>query len=74
MPAKTIHVVPHKERWAVKRGGQEQVVSFHETQKDAEKSARKLSRAEEAELVIHGKDGTIKRKDSHGNDPRNIKG
>lgn len=31
--------------------------------------SRQKSKQESSELVIHRKDGTIERKDSHGNDP-----
>jgi hypothetical protein len=35
---------------------------------------RTISRHQGTELVIHGKDGVIQQKDSHGHDPRNIPG
>jgi hypothetical protein len=35
---------------------------------------RAISRHQGTELVIHGKDGVIQQKDSHGHDPRNIPG
>lgn len=70
----TRHVVPHSEGWANKKGGAEKATSVHSTKKEAEKAARIQSKKEGSELVIHGKDGQIKRKDSHGHDPRDIKG
>lgn len=70
----TRHVVPHPEGWANKKGGSERASSVHDTKREAEAAAREQSRREGAELFIHGKDGTIQRKDSHGNDPKNIKG
>ena len=42
--------------------------------KEAEAAAREQSKREGTELFIHGKDGQIQRKDSHGNDPKDIKG
>ncbi len=74
MAGKTRHVVPHKDGWANKRGGADKPTSVHKRQKDAIDSAREQSRKEGSELFIHRKDGTIREKDSHGNDPRNIKG
>ena len=68
------HVVPHKGGWANKKGGSERATSIHDTKREAEQAAREQSRREGSELVIHGKDGAIQSKDSHGNDPRNIKG
>jgi len=70
----TRHVVPHPEGWANKKGGAERASSVHDTKREAEATAREQSKREGSELVVHGKDGQIQRKDSHGNDPRNIKG
>ena len=44
------------------------------TQKQAIDIAREIAKNQKSELVIHKKDGTIRDKDSFGNDPRNIKG
>jgi hypothetical protein len=33
-----------------------------------------VAEQDQGELVIHGEDGEIREKDSHGNDPRNIPG
>jgi len=70
----TRHVVPHPEGWANKKGGSNRASSVHDTKREAEAVAREQSRRESSELVVHGKDGQIQRKDSHGNDPRKIKG
>lgn len=70
----TRHVVPHPEGWANKKGGAERASSVHSTKKEAEAAAREQSKREGTELVVHGKDGQIQRKDSHGNDPKDIKG
>lgn len=40
-----------------------------DTQAKAIERARKIARNQESELVIHGKDGRIREKDSYGNDP-----
>ena len=70
----TRHVVPHPGGWANKKGGAERASSVHDTKREAEAAAREQSRRERSELVVHGKNGQIQRKDSHGDDPRNIKG
>ena len=70
----TRHVIPHKDGWANKKGCAKRASSVHHTKSEAEKVARAQSRREGSELVIHGKNGVIQRKDSHGHDPRNIKG
>ncbi|MFL2101398.1 DUF2188 domain-containing protein [Desemzia sp. FAM 24101] len=67
----THHVVPnHNGGWDVKRGGGQRSSNHANTKVEAEKIARKISVNQGTELVIHGKDGKIQRKDSHGgNDP-----
>lgn len=65
------HVVPNASRggWDVKRNGSERASAQTERKEDAVKIGRELSRNARSELVIHGKDGRIQQKDSHGNDP-----
>ncbi|AUH74204.1 DUF2188 domain-containing protein [Legionella sainthelensi] len=58
----------------MKKSGSSQILDHLETKKEAFIKARLLSIKERSELVIHGKDGQIESKDSHGHDPRNIKG
>jgi hypothetical protein len=72
MAAESIHVVPSSDGWKVEEGGRQ--LSTHETQAEAEKFARDEAMRSHAELVIHGRDGQIERKDSFGHDPRPVKG
>ncbi len=71
MPRDTHHVVPNSNRggWDIKRGGSDRASAHAETKAEAEKIGRTISQNQNTELVIHGKDGTIQRSDSHGNDP-----
>ena len=72
---KTTHVVPNKDGgWDVKHGGQKKPISHHHKKTTAEDNARKVSKDIKSELIIHGKDGEIQRKDSHGRDPYPPKG
>jgi len=68
------HVVPHTNGWAVEGEGAEKATAVYPTQVEAIDRAREIARNQESELLIHGKDGRIRERDSHGNDPRNIKG
>jgi hypothetical protein len=43
--------------------------STHQTQKAAITKGRELAKQEHIELVIHGRNGKIRDKDSYGNDP-----
>ncbi|MBQ6331503.1 MAG: DUF2188 domain-containing protein [Clostridia bacterium] len=65
------HVVPNTSRggWDVKRNGAQKASIHTETKVEAVKIGRVMSQRAGSELVIHGKDGRIQQKDSHGNDP-----
>ena len=66
---KNQHVVPNGNNWAVKGEGNSKNTKITQTQKEAIDIARTIARKEQPELVIHGKDGQIRQKDSYGNDP-----
>ena len=73
--AKSVHVVPNKGGgWNIKSSGATRSSGHFAKKADAVKRAREISRNKKSELVIHNKDGKIAQKDSHGNDPRRIKG
>lgn len=66
---KDVHVVPHKNGWAVKSEGAEKPHRVTETQKEAIEIGRRVAKNRGSENVIHGRDGRIRDKDSYGNDP-----
>ena len=68
------HVVPHKDGWAVKPAGGDRASSVHDTQSEAIDRARGIAQNQNSELFIHGRDGRIRERDSHGNDPFPPKG
>ena len=71
----THHVVPnHGGGWDVRRGGAERASSHFPTKSQAVESGRQVSHNAGTELKIHNLDGRIGQSDSHGHDPRNIKG
>jgi hypothetical protein len=74
MTGKNQHVVPHGEDWAVKGAGNTRATSVHPTQAEAIERGREIARNQGSELVIHGENGRIREKDSHGNDPYPPKG
>lgn len=65
---KNQHVVPHEEGWAVKGAGNGKATKVVPTQKEAIEVAKEIAKNQESELVIHGKDGQIREKNSYGND------
>lgn len=71
---KNQHVVPHDGQWAVKGEGNTKATSVHQTQQQAIDAARTIAQHQGSELLIHGKDGQIRAKDSHGKDPFPPKG
>lgn len=64
------HVTPHPGGgWQVKGEGNSKATKVTDTKAQAVDAGRKISQNQGSELVIHGKDGKIQSKDSHGNDP-----
>ena len=68
MAGKNQHVVPHGKDWAVRGANNERATSVHETQSEAERAAREIAIRQRSEVVIHGRDGRIRDKNSYGND------
>lgn len=71
---KSRHVVPRGDQWANERAGSKRATSLHDNKVDAVGAARSAARKEGSELVVHNRDGRIASKDSHGRDPRHVKG
>lgn len=66
---KTHHVVPSPDGgWSVKKGGADRASKHFEKKDDAVHWGRQASQKSGSELYVHKKDGTIQKKDSHGND------
>lgn len=66
---KNQHVVPHEGGWAVRGAGNERATSVHETQAAAVEAARGIAQNQHSELLIHGRNGQIRERDSFGGDP-----
>lgn len=69
MTSKNQHVVPHDEGWAVRGAGNSRATSVHDTQAEAIEAARQIAQNQQSELLIHGRNGQIRERDSYGNDP-----
>jgi hypothetical protein len=73
--AGTHHVVPNPNGgWDVRRGGADRASGHFDTKAEAIDRGREMSRNAGTEFKIHNRDGRIAQSDSHGNDPRDIKG
>ena len=68
------HVVPHKGDWAVKGEGNSKATAVTDTKEKAIDIAREISQNQKSELFIHGENGQIQSRDSHGHDPYPPKG
>lgn len=64
-----IHVVPNGDEWSVNREGASRASRNFDTQKEAIDYGRSLAQREQTEFSVHRRDGTIRDKDSYGNDP-----
>jgi uncharacterized protein YdaT len=69
------HVVPNSGGgWAVKGEKAERATAILPTKQEAVDRGREIARNQGVELVVHGKNGQIQNKDSHGKDPFPPKG
>lgn len=69
MPKKNQHVVPRAGGWAVRGAGNGRATSVHDTQRAAIDAARGIAQNQHSELLIHGRNGQIRDRDSYGGDP-----
>jgi hypothetical protein len=71
---KNQHIVKHPEGWAVKGEGNTKSTVVTRTQEEAIDKGREIAKNQESELLIHGRNGRIRERDSYGNDPNPPKG
>ncbi len=70
MDKKDQHVVPSTSGgWAVRKTGSERASKVFSTQQEAITHARQIAKKEKSELYVHKKDGTIRERNSYGQDP-----
>lgn len=74
MTRRNQHVVPHEGGWAVRSAGSQRAASLHDTQGEAVTAGREIARNQGTELFVHGRDGRIRERDTHGHDPFPPKG
>ena len=74
MTKKNQHVVPHPRGWAVKSAGNSRATSVHGTQREAVAAAREIAMRRGSEMLVHGKDGRIRERNTYGKDPFPPKG
>jgi hypothetical protein len=74
MTKRNQHVVPHPNGWAVKGENATRPSAVAATQQEAIVRAREITRNQGTELFIHGENGRIRERDSHGRDPKSSPG
>lgn len=62
-------VSPRDNKWAVHGEGNQKDTKLFDTQKDAADYARDIAINQKSEVIIQGRNGQIRSKDSYGNDP-----
>lgn len=67
--SKNQHVTPRGDQWAVQSAGGQRATKLHDTQAQAIEHARSIAQNQGSELLIHGRNGQIRARDSYGNDP-----
>ena len=71
---KNVHVVPHDDHWDVVREGSSRALSSHETQEEAYEAGREAAQRTKGEVLLHGRDGQIRERNTYGDDPNPPKG
>ena len=71
MALDTHRILPNSSRggWDIKRDGASRASGHYDTKREAIDAGRIMSRNQGTELAIHGRNGQIQQRDSHGNDP-----
>jgi len=68
--ARNQHVVHNPNGgWDVRPEGAQRASRHFDRQSDAILAARETARKQQVELLIHGRNGQIRQRDSYGNDP-----
>lgn len=66
--SKNQHVVPRDDVWAIRGAGNAKDTARFKTQQQAISAAREIARNQKSELLIHGRDGRIREKNTYGPD------
>jgi hypothetical protein len=62
------HVTPKGNMWQVKGAGNDRATKLFPTQAQAIDFGRQIAQNQNSELLIHGKGGQIRERNSYGND------
>jgi hypothetical protein len=68
------HVVPRGNQWAVTGEGNSRATAIVPTQREAINIAKPIAQNQGGDVMIHGRNGQIRERNSYGNDPFPPKG
>lgn len=71
---KNQHVTKHPDGWQVKGAGNSKATAVTKTQAAANEIAKQIATNQKSEVLIHGRNGQIREKNSYGNDQYPPKG
>lgn len=74
MSKKNQHVVRNGEQWSVRGAGNTNRTATYDTQREAIERGKEIARNQGSELLIHGRNGQIRERNSYGKDPYPPKG
>jgi Uncharacterized protein conserved in bacteria (DUF2188) len=69
-----VHVVPGENGWRVESAADGRARSVHRTQAKAREAPREIARRNKRELLLHGRDGRIRERNSYRIDPGRSRG
>ena len=69
-----VHVVPSEKGWQVKVEADGRSRSVHGIQSEALLAVREMARRSKTELLVNGRDGRVRERNTYGKDPRRSKG
>lgn|SRR6266516_2033908 len=67
--SKNLHVLPRADAWVIVSEGSQKASSVHGTQIEAVEAARRVAKHLSGQLIIHGRDGRIRERDSFRSEP-----
>lgn len=63
------HVVPVGDDWGVRGERNSRLTEIFDTQAEAIDAGKEIAQNQDTELIIHGRDGQIRARESYGSDP-----
>ena len=65
----SVHIVPDNGQWSTKVSGIKVPLQTHKTQALAIGHGKRVAKSLSTELIIHGRNGRIRERNSYGGDP-----